>query len=53
MAIGRHAGARQLATYFVGQGVGLMNADTSARQVVYDFMEDFADASERLTALMD
>ena len=46
MAIGRHAGARQLATYFVGQGVGLVNADTSARQVVYDFMEDFADAGE-------
>ncbi len=53
LAEGGHAGARQLATYFVGQGVGLMNATISARQVVYDFMEDFADSAERLTGLME
>lgn len=53
LAEGGHAGARQLATYFVGQGVGLMNAPVSSRQVVYDFMEDFADAAERLTGLME
>ena len=29
-----HGGAKQLATYFVGQAVGLMNQPTSARQVV-------------------
>ncbi len=44
LAEGGHEGAKQLATYFVGQGVGLMNVTTSARQVVYDFMEDFAGA---------
>jgi NAD(P)H-dependent flavin oxidoreductase YrpB (nitropropane dioxygenase family) len=43
-------GARQLATYWVGQGVGLMNQALSVRQVVYDFMEDFAGASERLAS---
>ena len=48
LAEGGHQGARQLATYFVGQGVGLMNTPTSTRQVVYDFMEDFAAATERL-----
>ena len=53
LAEGGHAGARQLATYFVGQGVGLMNAPVSSRQVVYDFMEDFADAAERLGSLME
>ncbi|MCR9258442.1 MAG: nitronate monooxygenase [Pseudomonadaceae bacterium] len=42
------AGARNLATYWVGQGVGLMNTSVSARTVVYDFMEDYATAVERL-----
>jgi len=42
--------ARQLATYWVGQGVGLMNQPLSVRQVVYAFMEDFASASERLAS---
>ncbi|RLA53067.1 MAG: nitronate monooxygenase [Gammaproteobacteria bacterium] len=46
-------GARQLATYFVGQGVGLMNATVSARTVVYDFMKDFAEASEHLGSILD
>ena len=44
------AGAKTLATYWVGQGVGLMNQPLSSRQVVLDFMEDFAAASERLAA---
>ena len=44
-----HAGAKQLANYFVGQCVGLMNETISARTVVYNFMEDFASATERLT----
>jgi len=43
-------GAKQLATYWVGQGVGLMNASTSVRSVVYEFMQDFAAAAERLAA---
>ena len=43
-------GAKALATYWVGQGVGLMNQPLSSRQVVLDFMEDFAAASDRLAA---
>ena len=42
------AQAKNLATYWVGQGVGLMNQSVSARTVVYDFMEDYAAAAERL-----
>ncbi len=53
LAEGGHEGAKALATYFVGQGVGLMNTTVSARQVVYDFMEDFADATERLAGTME
>ncbi len=48
-----HEGAKQLATYFVGQVVGLMNAETSAREVVYEFMRDFAEAVQRLNATVD
>ncbi len=43
-----HQGARHLATSFVGQGVGLMNSIQTSRQVVYDFMDDFISAQERL-----
>jgi NAD(P)H-dependent flavin oxidoreductase YrpB (nitropropane dioxygenase family) len=49
-AAGGNAGARQLATYFVGQGVGLMNRVKPAARVVQEFMEDFATAAERLQA---
>ena len=45
--------AIKLATYFVGQGVGLMNDSLSARTVVYDFMKDFAEASELLGNILD
>jgi NAD(P)H-dependent flavin oxidoreductase YrpB (nitropropane dioxygenase family) len=46
-------GARALATYWVGQGVGLMNTTQSARAVVFDFMQDFAAAAERLGGLLE
>ncbi|MDE0942344.1 MAG: nitronate monooxygenase [Alphaproteobacteria bacterium] len=49
LAEGGHQGAQALATYFVGQAVGLMNVEQSARSVVYDFMEDYAAAVERLS----
>ena len=52
LAEGGHEGAKQLTTYFVGQAVGLMNQPISARQVVYDFMEDFATAAERMADLV-
>src|SRR6185312_11543603 len=41
-------GARALATYWVGQGVGLMNSTKPAKQVVYEFAEDYLAAAERL-----
>jgi len=46
-------GARQLATYWVGQGVGLMNSAQSVRSVVFEFMEDFAAAAERLASTVE
>lgn len=48
LAEGGHEGAKDLASYFVGQGVGLMNDALTSRQVVTQFMEDFLDATERL-----
>jgi NAD(P)H-dependent flavin oxidoreductase YrpB (nitropropane dioxygenase family) len=53
LAEGGHAGAKQLATYWVGQGVGLMNEIQTTRQVVFDFMEDFLEATERLKSVME
>ncbi|MFA1548156.1 NAD(P)H-dependent flavin oxidoreductase [Actinomadura chokoriensis] len=44
-------GARALANYFVGQCVGLMNTVKPARQVVYDMVEDFANAVDRLNTI--
>jgi NAD(P)H-dependent flavin oxidoreductase YrpB (nitropropane dioxygenase family) len=40
--------ARELVSYFVGQGVGLVDAVRSARSVVQTFKEEFAAAYERL-----
>ena len=48
LAAGGHDGAKELATYWVGQGVGLMNQSISASDVVQDFKEDFINAYERL-----
>ena len=36
--------AQELVTYFVGQGVGLVEGIRSARTVVQDFKEEFAQA---------
>ncbi len=48
LAEGGHEGAKDLVSYFVGQGVGLMNESISTKHVVQGFMEDFLVASERL-----
>ena len=48
LAAGGHDGAKDLATYWVGQGVGLMNQSISASDVVQEFKEDFINAYERL-----
>ena len=45
-----HEGARQLSTSWVGQGVGLMSSTQSAKAIVYEFMQDYLVASERLQA---
>ena len=44
-----HAGAKAIATYYVGQAVGLMESEQSVRSVVQDFMTDYAEAVERLS----
>jgi NAD(P)H-dependent flavin oxidoreductase YrpB (nitropropane dioxygenase family) len=48
LAEGGHPGAQALSTYFVGQGVGLMNKIKPAREVVLEFIEDYLNAAERL-----
>jgi len=48
-----HEGAAQLSTYWVGQGVGLMDQAMSCAQVVQQFREDFLEARERLIALLE
>ncbi len=53
LADGGHDGAKQLTTYWVGQGVGMMNVTQSVRAVVADFMADFIDAQARLQGFLD
>ena len=48
-----NAKARELVTYFVGQGVGLVESIKSSRTVVQEFMEEFAEALGDLQAIMD
>ncbi len=48
-----HEGAKQLATYWVGQGVGLMNRQMSAGAVVQEFKEDFFNAFVRLSDALE
>ncbi len=48
-----HEGARDLATYWVGQGVGLMNQKRSAADVVLEMAGEYADAVERLARSID
>ena len=56
--INRHAategsGAQQLATYFVGQGVGLLDRVRPARQVVEQMVADYLAVAERFAAQLD
>jgi hypothetical protein len=52
-AEGGHEGARRLASYYVGQGAGLMTEAKSAAAVVQDFMQDFADAHEAMGVALE
>jgi NAD(P)H-dependent flavin oxidoreductase YrpB (nitropropane dioxygenase family) len=47
-----NAGARDLVSYFVGQGVGLIDSVKSAGAVVQEFKEDFVEAIEHMNALV-
>jgi NAD(P)H-dependent flavin oxidoreductase YrpB (nitropropane dioxygenase family) len=49
---GGHEGAKALATYWVGQGVGLMNEAMGAGQVVQEFKKDWIAACERLNGFI-
>jgi NAD(P)H-dependent flavin oxidoreductase YrpB (nitropropane dioxygenase family) len=40
--------ARELASYWVGQGVGLVDKVRSCREIVQEFMEGCAEATEDL-----
>jgi NAD(P)H-dependent flavin oxidoreductase YrpB (nitropropane dioxygenase family) len=51
-AEGGNAKARDLVTYFVGQGVGLIDDVRGAGQVVQDFKQGYIDAIERMNALI-
>ena len=53
LANGGHAGAKELASYFVGQGVGLMNSTQSTKAVMMEFMSDYLLAVERLQGTLD
>jgi NAD(P)H-dependent flavin oxidoreductase YrpB (nitropropane dioxygenase family) len=45
--------ARELVTYFVGQGVGLVDSIKSSRVVVQEFMQEFAEALDEMQALAE
>jgi NAD(P)H-dependent flavin oxidoreductase YrpB (nitropropane dioxygenase family) len=48
-----NAQARDLVSYFVGQGVGLIDSVKSASAVVQEFKEDFIEAIEHMNALVE
>jgi len=52
-ADGGNAKARELVSYWVGQGVGLVDSVKTCAQVVQDFMEEYAEAVDRLPTLVD
>jgi NAD(P)H-dependent flavin oxidoreductase YrpB (nitropropane dioxygenase family) len=47
------SGAQQLATYFVGQGVGLLDRVRPARQVVADMIEEYLSVAGRFAAQLE
>lgn len=51
--IGGNEKARALVTEGVGMAIGLVHEQKSARQVVQEFMEDFAEATDRFKSMTD
>jgi NAD(P)H-dependent flavin oxidoreductase YrpB (nitropropane dioxygenase family) len=45
--------ARELVSYWVGQGVGLVDSVKTCAQVVQDFMAEYAESVERLPTLVE
>jgi len=45
--------AREMVTYFVGQGVGLVDSIKSARVVVNEFMQEFAEALSDMAVMTE
>jgi NAD(P)H-dependent flavin oxidoreductase YrpB (nitropropane dioxygenase family) len=45
--------AREMVTYFVGQGVGLIDSVRSATAVVQDFKQEFLEAIEHVNGLLE
>jgi NAD(P)H-dependent flavin oxidoreductase YrpB (nitropropane dioxygenase family) len=43
---------KQLETYWVGQGIGLVNESITAGQTVQKFKEEFIDSYERINELI-
>jgi len=48
-----HEGAKQLATYWVGQGIGLVEDTITAGQTVQKFKEEFINAYENMQTLFE
>ena len=48
-----HDGAKKLATYWVGLGIGLVSEKITAGQTVQKFKEEFIEAYERLNNFME
>ena len=48
-----HEGAKKLATYWVGQGIGLVDEKITAGQTVQKFKEEYIEAFERLNSFME
>jgi NAD(P)H-dependent flavin oxidoreductase YrpB (nitropropane dioxygenase family) len=53
LAEGGHDGAEALATYWVGQAVGLMNAEQSVADVMLGFKTDCIEAHGRISAFIE
>jgi len=45
--------ATELVTYFIGQGVGLIDSVSTCRQVVAEFMDEFAAAVSEISTLLE
>jgi NAD(P)H-dependent flavin oxidoreductase YrpB (nitropropane dioxygenase family) len=52
LAAGGHAGAQELATFWIGQGVGLLDRERPAREVVESIRAELLEASQSLARVV-